>query len=269
MNACCCFTQQTGRSNLPPDFMAAFLPAPRRFRLTLRRNRNTARILAISDDAQAKAALTVNDVCTRIGGNLAEAPQLRQLSWIATDTIDGNLADTWQKPTLRENDLAVLQYTSGSTGTPKGVVLTHGNLMHNLQLIMYGFEPTRKAVGMTWLPTYHDMGLVGGVLQPLFLGRPVVLMSPFLFLAKPVRWLRCITKYQVTISGGPNFAYDLCVQKIADEQLEGIDLSTWDVAFNGAEPVRRETLRASPSALNLTVFDRTHFTPAMAWRRPR
>ena len=95
---------------------------------------------------------------------------------------------------------------------------------------------------MSWLPAYHDMGLVGGILNPLFCGRPTVLMSPMSFLQKPVRWLRGISSYGVTISGGPNFAYDLCTKKISDDQMDGVDLSSWTLAFNGAEPVRRETL---------------------------
>ena len=115
--------------------------------------------------------------------------------------------------------------------------------MHNVQIICYSFEPSRKSIGMSWLPTYHDMGLVGGVLMAMFYGRPAVLMSPMAFLQKPIRWLRGITKYGVTISGGPNFAYDLCTDKITDDQLAGLDLSSWEVAFNGAEPVRADTLR--------------------------
>ena len=121
-------------------------------------------------------------------------------------------------------------------------MLSHGNIMYNVMAIVYSFEPTQTGLGITWLPTYHDMGLVGGVLKPLYYGRPNVLMSPMAFLQKPVRWLRAITKYRATISGGPNFAYDLCAQKITDEEMEGLDLSSWQVAFNGAEPIRPATL---------------------------
>jgi acyl carrier protein len=207
-----------------------------------RRNRNMLRIQAISDDAQAKAALITNDIADRSGDMLDEAPHLKQLLWLATDEIASNSHGGWQAPKTDPKSLAMLQYTSGSTGTPKGVMLTHGNLMTNLQLITYGFEPGRNGVGLSWLPTYHDMGLVGGVLNSMFLGRPSVLMSPMTFLQKPIRWLRGISKYRVTISGGPNFAYDLCTSKITEEQLAGVDLSTWELAFNGAEPVRAETL---------------------------
>ncbi len=207
-----------------------------------RKNRNTTRIQAISDDAQARVALTLSDVADRVENVLDDTPRLRELAWLATDTIDDSLAKEYRPTPIDSQQLAVLQYTSGSTGTPKGVMLTHGNIMHNLQLIMHAFEPTRDTVGVFWLPTYHDMGLVGGVLQPLMCGRPSVFMSPVSFLQKPLRWLKAITKYRGTISGGPNFAYDLCVEKITPEQMEGLDLSSWGLAFNGAEPVRAETL---------------------------
>ncbi len=207
-----------------------------------RRNRNMLRIQAISDDAQAKAALSVDDVCDRAGAFLDEAPHLRDLQWLATDRIPGEAAGQWKPPKIHSELLAVLQYTSGSTGSPKGVMLVHRNLLHNVSLITYGFEPTRTGHGASWLPTYHDMGLVGGVLYSVFFGRYCVLMSPLAFLQKPVRWLRAITRFGVSISGGPNFAYDLCTQKVADEEMEGLDLSTWDVAFNGAEPIRAATL---------------------------
>ena len=208
-----------------------------------RRNRYMGRLDAISDDAQAKAALTVADVADRVKGMLSDAPSLQKAAWLATDQIPDAAADAWRPPTINNDSLAVLQYTSGSTGTPKGVMLSHSNIIHNCTLIVRAFETRRNAVGLSWLPTYHDMGLVGGVLMPLFIGRPNVLMSPMSFLQKPVRWLRGITKYRVTISGGPNFAYDLCIDKITDAELEGIDLSTWEVAFNGAEPIRSSTLR--------------------------
>lgn len=207
-----------------------------------RRNRNTARIQAICEDADARVALTVQEVIDRIDTVVDEAPGLGRIGWLATDSIPDAWGEQWAPTSIEGDDLAVLQYTSGSTGTPKGVMLTHGNLISNCALITYAFEPCREGVGMTWLPTYHDMGLVGGVLKPLFYGRPNVLMSPMAFLQKPVRWLKAITKYRVTISGGPNFAYELCTEKVTDEQMQGLDLSTWDVAFNGAEPIRAETL---------------------------
>jgi 8-amino-7-oxononanoate synthase/acyl carrier protein len=208
-----------------------------------RRNRNMQRIEAISDDCAAKIALTEHDVLDRIEDLLEETPNLKRLNWLATDRITDSDAIGWNPPLIRPDSLAMLQYTSGSTGTPKGVMLSHANLMHNVQIICYSFELSRKGSGLSWLPTYHDMGLVGGVLMAMFYGRPAVLMSPMAFLQKPIRWLRGITKYGTTVSGGPNFAYDLCTDKITDDQLAGLDLSSWDVAFNGAEPVRADTLR--------------------------
>lgn len=210
-----------------------------------RRNRNTERIQSISDDAGATFAFTTQDVIDRVGPVLEEGGQsLRDLEWVATNKVDDDEADDWTVPGINPEDIAVLQYTSGSTGSPKGVVLQHSNLIHNSRMITYCFQPTRQGSGVSWLPTYHDMGLVGGVLQPLFAGLPMVLMSPTAFVQKPVRWLQAISKNRVTISGGPNFAYQWCVDKIRDSELDGIDLSSWTVAFNGAEPVRASTLEA-------------------------
>jgi acyl-CoA synthetase (AMP-forming)/AMP-acid ligase II len=143
-----------------------------------RRNRNTKRIEAISNDATAKIALTEHDVLDRIEDLLEEEPNLKQLKWLATDRIPDSVGTGWNPRPSKPDALAMLQYTSGSTGTPKGVMLSHANLMHNVQIICYSFELTRKGSGLSWLPTYHDMGLVGGVLMAMFIGRPAVLMSP-------------------------------------------------------------------------------------------
>ena len=164
-------------------------------------------------------------------------------------------------PDVHGDTLAFLQYTSGSTGTPKGVVLNHANLVHNSALIAHSFEHTRSGTGVFWLPSYHDMGLIGGILQPLYVGRPNVLMSPMSFLQKPYRWLSAITRFRGTTSGGPNFAYDLCVRKITPEQRKTLDLSSWRVAFNGAEPVRAETLDAFAEAFAPCGFRREAFYP--------
>ncbi|MCP4189817.1 MAG: aminotransferase class I/II-fold pyridoxal phosphate-dependent enzyme [Planctomycetaceae bacterium] len=207
-----------------------------------RRNRNMNRIQAIADDASARLALTVSDVLDRTESLLDEGSTMHGLTWLATDELSDDLADGWEMPAVDGNTLALLQYTSGSTGSPKGVMLSHGNIVHNCFLISGAFEAGRDVVGMSWLPTYHDMGLVGGVLNPLYIGRPTILMSPMLFLQRPVRWLKAVSNFSVTISGGPNFAYDLCTRKITEDQLTDIDLSSWTLAFNGAEPVRRETL---------------------------
>jgi 8-amino-7-oxononanoate synthase len=208
-----------------------------------RRNRSMARIQAIADDAEAKVALTTDDVLSRVEGLIDETPHLKQLTWLDTCHVPAGMEQRWQVPDIHGETLAFLQYTSGSTGTPKGVVLNHSNLVHNSALIAHAFEHTRTSLGVFWLPSYHDMGLIGGILQPIYVGRTNVLMSPMTFLQKPFRWLSAITRFRATTAGGPNFAYEHCIQKITPEQLKQLDLSSWKLAFNGAEPVRAETLR--------------------------
>lgn len=138
--------------------------------------------------------------------------------------------------------LALLQYTSGSTGAPKGVMVSHANLLHNLEQIRTRFGHDAASVMVSWLPPYHDMGLVSGVLEPMYAGFPVYLMSPFDFLQRPLRWLRALSDYRATVSGAPNFAFDLCVERIDAAAAEGLDLSSLSVLYNGAEPVRPATL---------------------------
>ena len=208
-----------------------------------RRNRSMERIQAIADDAEAKVALTTTEVLARVGGLIDATPHLKQLTWLDTCQLPEGLDEQWRHPDIHGETLAFLQYTSGSTGTPKGVMLNHANLVHNSALIAHAFEHTRSSVGVFWLPSYHDMGLIGGILQPIYVGRTNVLMSPMTFLQKPFRWLSAISRFRATTSGGPNFAYEYCVEKITPEQREQLDLSTWRLAFNGAEPVRAETLR--------------------------
>ncbi|MCE9547134.1 MAG: aminotransferase class I/II-fold pyridoxal phosphate-dependent enzyme [Planctomycetia bacterium] len=226
-----------------------------------RRNHKLSRIEAIVDDAEAKVALTTESVLDTIWPVLSTTPRLKQLTWQATDVAGAGMADRWQMPELRGDTLAFLQYTSGSTGTPKGVMLSHDNLMHNSALINLAFEHTRSNMGVFWLPSYHDMGLIGGLLQPMYVGRPNILMSPMAFLQKPFRWLKAITNYRGTTSGGPNFAYDLCVEKITPQQIDELDLSSWLVAFNGAEPVRAETIDRFSEKFARCGFRREAFYP--------
>lgn len=139
------------------------------------------------------------------------------------------------------HDLAFLQYTSGSTGSPKGVMLTHANLLANIRAIGEAGQMGPRDVAVSWLPLYHDMGLIGAWLVPLYFGMPVAILSPLAFLLRPSQWLRAIHAHRGTLSAAPNFAYELCVRKIPDKELEGLDLSSWRAALNGAEPVRKET----------------------------
>lgn len=166
---------------------------------------------------------------------------------IATDTIasravTGTSPTDMPPPAVRPDDLAFLQFTSGSTGDPKGVMVHHGALMANQRLIRHGMGHDADTVFAGWLPLYHDMGLVGNLLQPLYLGIPSVLMAPAAFLQKPMRWLRAISDWRATTAGSPDFGYDLCVRRFRAQACAGLDLSSWTVAYNGAEPVRADTL---------------------------
>ena len=207
-----------------------------------RRNRNMSRITAISKDAQAAIALTVDSVISRGDDVVGNSPHLRSIQWLPTEKIPTELASDWAKPKMSGGDLGLIQYTSGSTGTPKGVMLTHQNLMANCAMISHAFGLQHDTVGLSCLLTYHDMGLIGGVLNTMFLGMDMTLMSPVMFLTRPLRWLEAISDYGVTVSGGPNFAYRWCIKKVKHEECETLDLSAWSVAFNGAEPVRADIL---------------------------
>jgi len=211
-----------------------------------RMNRAPSGIQAIAADAGATVALTTDAVLEWVGPMIDQTSDLKGLRWLSTDRTahgpDQDYERQWQRPQITGDTLAFLQYTSGSTGTPKGVMLSHSNLLHNSALIAHAFEHTRSACGVFWLPSYHDMGLVGGILQPLYVGRPNILMSPLAFVQKPFRWLQAISRYRGTTSGGPNFAFDLCVRKITPNERATLDLSSWTVAFSGAEPVRADTL---------------------------
>lgn len=206
-----------------------------------RRNQKLSRLLSIFNDAQAKVALTTTSVLADIQKGWGEEAELAQLEWVATDTIEANPQEFVPK-SVTQSSLAFLQYTSGSTGTPKGVMVTHGNIIHNQQLIQQAFGQSEQSIVVSWLPLFHDMGLIGNVLQPMYLGISCILMPPVAFLQKPIRWLQVISKYRATTSGGPNFAYDLCVKKVQPEELANLDLSSWDLAYSGAEPLRAETL---------------------------
>lgn len=207
----------------------------------VRMNRTLPRLQAIVADAQATVALTTSPILSMAEMLIDQAPDLKALRWLATNQI-ANDPEEWRDPAVGGGSLAFLQYTSGSTAAPRGVMLTHSNLVHNSALIHECFGHTPESRGVIWLPPYHDMGLIGGILQPLYGGFPVTLMSPIDFLRRPLRWLQAMSRHKATTSGGPNFAYDLCVRKITREECAGLDLSSWKVAFNGSESVRFETM---------------------------
>ena len=260
----------------PPglDYIAAFLGCLYAGAVAVpayppRMNGNLLRLQAIVADAQATLVLTTTSIITRVEPMIAQLPNLKALKWLGTDNFlvaaqrhlyDG-LVERWQRPNIDGDTLAFLQYTSGSTAAPKGVMVSHANLLHNERLIKTAFEHTEDSTVVGWLPLYHDMGLIGNILQPLYMGTSCVLMSPFAFLQKPVRWLEAISRHKGVLSGGPNFAYDLCVRKITPEQRETLDLSGWQVAFNGAEPVRAETMEQFTKTFEPYGFRREAFFP--------
>ncbi|MGF1478107.1 MAG: fatty acyl-AMP ligase [Cyanophyceae cyanobacterium] len=225
-----------------------------------RPNRSLLRLQSIIKDAQAKVALTTRAEFDRLERRFAQAPELRNLYWLSTE-VDSCSANQWRAPDIASDTLAFLQYTSGSTAAPKGVMITHRNLLHNLEAIRQYFESRTSSRGVIWLPPYHDMGLIGGILQPLYSGSPVVLMSPLMFLQSPIRWLQAISRYRASVSGGPNFAYELCIRKVTDQQVLTLDLSRWDVAFNGAEPINYSTIERFAEKFAPGGFRREAFYP--------
>lgn len=180
---------------------------------------------------------------------------------MATDDLDTAAAQAWAAPDLRPETLAFLQYTSGSTSTPKGVMVSHGNLMANERMMQVGLGQDGDSNWVGWLPMFHDMGLIGTVMHPLFNGAASILMSPMAFVQEPIRWLQAITRYRAQTSGAPNFAYDLCAAKISSADSVGLDLSSWTVAFNGSEPVRPETIDRFVSAFEPVGFRRETMYP--------
>ncbi|MEH2112688.1 amino acid adenylation domain-containing protein [Nostoc sp.] len=226
-----------------------------------RNERNTPRIKAISRDAQAAIALTTTEILPTVQSLMSQKTDLESLQWLTTDNLAEGIEDNWQQPSIDRDTLAFLQYTSGSTGTPKGVMISHGNLLHNADTTYQFMEHSPESKFVTWLPMYHDMGLIGGILQPLYGGFPCIIMPPTSFLQRPYRWLQAISHYKGTTSGGPNFAYELCTQKITPEQKETLDLSSWSVAFNGAEPIRDDTLERFAAAFADCGFRKEAFYP--------
>jgi len=231
----------------------AYPPDPTRLARTL------PRLRAIMGDSGASVVLTTREINALSPMVFKMLPDLQAATWLATDDLSD--PSGWQALDIGADDVAFLQYTSGSTGDPKGVVLTHANLLANERMITEAFRTSRSSVGVGWLPLYHDMGLIGNVIQPISMGFPIVLMSPLDFLRRPVRWLDAISQYRGTVSGGPNFAYDLCIRRVSEQRRTQIDLSSWAVAFNGAEPVRADTLRRFAEAFAPAGFSAKAFLP--------
>ncbi|MBW4455973.1 MAG: fatty acyl-AMP ligase [Nostoc indistinguendum CM1-VF10] len=226
-----------------------------------RLNQSMSRLLAITADAEATFALTTKSVLDNSKTWFEQDSDLAHLYWLATDDINANLAKSWQKPIVNSDTLAFLQYTSGSTGTPKGVMVSHGNLLSNCADLDLGWNHTVDSILVSWLPTFHDLGLIYGVIEPLYKGCSCYLMPPVSFLYKPMRWLQAISFYKATHSAAPNFAYELCVRRITSEQRATLNLSSWQMALNGAEPVRVDVLQRFAKTFKPCGFDLTAFCP--------
>jgi acyl-CoA synthetase (AMP-forming)/AMP-acid ligase II len=205
------------------------------------RKQEVSRVVRIARDAGITIIVSASGVDDVLRAELERAG-LSGIVYLTTETLLDGADAPWSEPRLSDDAVALLQYTSGSTGDPKGVVVSHGNLLHNERTIQRLFEHDEGARGVGWLPLHHDMGLIGHVLQPLYVGFESTLMSPVAFVMRPLSWLRAISKYRATTSGGPNFAYQLCADAATPAAMADLDLSTWTVAFVGAEPIRRRTL---------------------------
>lgn len=223
--------------------------------------RHMPRLQAIIKDSQATVILSTQNIADMVRQFAVGSSGLLDKNWLITDNDAAADASAWLPPTLHGHDPAFLQYTSGSTGNAKGVIISHDNLMANQQLIKRRFGHNEQSTVVGWLPLYHDMGLIGNVMQPLYCGTSAVLMSPMAFLEKPIRWLQAISDYRAHTSGGPNFAFDLCARKITDQDKAGLDLSSWQLAFNGAEPINPDTLDRFADAFAPCGFRRRAFYP--------
>ncbi|MFO0693938.1 MAG: AMP-binding protein [Polyangiales bacterium] len=212
----------------------------------------------ILDNARARVLVTVEGAVPLARLLRASLPDLRDVVTAADLRTPGTLPIVDPRP----DEVAFLQYTSGSTGHPKGVVLTHRNLVANMRAMGSAIRVTTRDTMVSWLPLYHDMGLIGGWLSPLYFGFPTVLMSPLAFLSRPSRWLRAIHEHSGTISASPNFGYELCVRQVRDEELEGLDLSTWRFALNGSEAVSPRTVERFCQRFGPYGFRRTSMSPA-------
>jgi len=221
-----------------------------------RASRRDARFESVLADATPVVALTTRAVVE------SDVPQFYPaLHWVATDDLQEAEGDGWQPAAVGSDDLAFLQYTSGSTSRPKGVMVTHGNLIHNEWQIQTHFGLDEKSLICSWVPLFHDLGLIAMLLQAIYLGSCCVLMSPLEFLQHPLNWLAAISRYRAVFSAAPNFAYDLCVRRATPEAVAGLDLSCLSRAANAAEPVREETLERFSETFALAGFRPEAFLP--------
>jgi len=224
--------------------------------------RSLPRLQTVARDARASLLLTDSRTRPQLdegGSRLAEFEAVR---WVVSDEVRGRPQGPWEPPPLDGSTLAYLQYTSGSTSTPKGVMVTHGNLLRHCAHIEEAWGYTPESVSATWVPHFHDYGLVDGIIVPLFVGIPCYMMSPAAFYMRPMRWLQAISRHRVTHTQGPNSGYEHCLRRLRPEQLAGLDLRCWRTASSGGEPVRADTVRGFVSALAPYGFRPEAFYPA-------
>lgn len=224
-------------------------------------SRPSARLRSIINDAKPKLVLASSSIMENKDKIVSHTEELGFIKWMDNNQSNIKEANNWKKPEDLSNKIAFLQYTSGSTSLPKGVMVSHKNLIENEKLIYKAFGHTKDTIVFGWLPLFHDMGLIGNMLQPIFAGASCVFMEPSSFIKKPIRWLKGISNYKATTSGGPNFAYDLCVQKIKEEEMSDINLESWQVTYNGSEPVRYDTLKEFYSKFKKSGFSYSSFYP--------
>jgi acyl-CoA synthetase (AMP-forming)/AMP-acid ligase II len=218
---------------------------------------------AILADCSPRFAMTRRDLIEGARADLVERFRRAGARWFFVDDFNarsGMPGGVLSRP--GRDDIAFLQYTSGSTSSPKGVIVSHGNLVENSEMIRIAFGNTRQSTYVSWVPLYHDMGLILNVLQSLYVGALCVLLAPVSFMQRPLGWLRAIHDYRAEVAGGPNFAFDLCVRRHRADQMQGIDLSCWKVAFNGAEPVRADTIDRFAETFARYGFDAKSTQPA-------
>jgi acyl-CoA synthetase (AMP-forming)/AMP-acid ligase II len=227
-----------------------------------RLKRTLPRLRAIVQDAQATVVLTNTRILSIFEDAGLEFPEFDTIRWIDTEQVDLQLAESWQEPEINSDDIAYLQYTSGSTSTPKGVMITHKNVMHHSAYLQRACGYDSDSVTVTWMPYFHDYGLVEGLLQPLYNGTPCYVMSPFAFIKQPVRWLQAIARYRATHSQAPNFAYEQCIRRVKPEQRDALDLSSWRAAGNAAEPINPRVLRQFFEYFEPSGFRWDSFAPA-------
>ena len=226
-----------------------------------KQNQKISRLIAIIEDSQPQIILTTSFLLENIQPKLENFLDLSVTQFLATDNLNDDQDFEFHLPEISGDTLAFLQYTSGSTGSPKGVMISHDNIANNSVYIQKAFELTEKSVSVTLLPSFHDMGLIDGIIQPLYTGFLGIVMSPESFLKNPMLWLQAITKYRATHSGSPNLGYELCVRRITPEQQKSLDLSSWLSAYNGAEPIRRKTLDNFSDKFQSSGFKSQYFYP--------